>query len=179
MDIIKKEGTSEVHFITNDKLKIFMKEVQTIFKNQLEETHVLREGRYYESILEIQYSIRQHIIQNQHRIDFNNKSFRLIDGDPKSMPSLFGLYMMVVSDVDHIDSILDVMEQVEKNYFVHMGVKHYIGTDASAVLFYETEIHEKKVCCCSHKCSLEHMGVIKNYRTNYHVVIGCDCIKKN
>lgn len=93
----------------------------------MEETHVLREGRYYESILEIQYTIRQYIIQNQHRIDFNNKSFRLIDGDPKSMPSLFGLYMMAVSDVDHIDSILDVMEQVEKKYFVHMGVKCDLG----------------------------------------------------
>ena len=169
MNNIKNQGTSEVHFITNDKLKIFMKEVQKIFKNQLEETHVLREGRYYESILEIQYTIRQYIIQNQHRIDFNNKSFRLIDGDPKSMPSLFGLYIMAVSDVEHIDSILDVMEQVEKKYFVHMGVKHYVGTDASAVLFYEKEIHEKKVCCCSHKCSLEHMGVIKNCITNYHV----------
>lgn len=178
MDIINKEGTSEVKFITNDKLKIFINEIQTIFKAELEETLNAQEGRNFEEILAIQYTIRQYIIKNQHRIDFFS-NIHLAEGDAKSMPSLFGLYMMCVSKIEHIHNILDVMGQVEKRYICHMGVKQYCGIDASAVVFQTDDIGNKKVCCCSHKCMLNNMAIIKNSITNYHVVIGCDCINKN
>ena len=176
--IIKKEGTSEVKFITNDKLKLFISEIQTIFKAELETTQETQENRNLETILAIQYNIRQYIIENQHRIDFYGQ-IKLIEGDTKSMPSLFGLYMMVVSKIEKIHTILDVMEQVEKRYLCHMGVKIQSGIDASGVVFQTDDIGIKKVCCCSHKCMLDNMGIIRNSITNCHVVIGCDCIKKN
>jgi Domain of unknown function (DUF5710) len=172
-------GESEVAFITNERLKVFIKEIQVLYKADLDETKILSEDHNYEPILELQYHIRQHLIENQNRIDFVDKRFRLRDGFPLSMPSLFGLYMMVVSNIDKIDTIKDVMNQFLKRYLVHMGKKFTLGLDISGAIFKATEINEKKLCCCSHKCRLDNMYVIKNSFTDYHVVIGCECIKKN
>ena len=172
-------GESEVAFITNDRLKEFIKEIQAIYKAKLDETRILSEEQNFEPILELQYHIRQHLVANQYRIDFVDKKFVLRDGFPLSMPSLFGLYMMVVSNIDKIDTIKDVMNQFLKRYLVHMGKRFTLGLDISGAIFKATEINENKLCCCSHKCRLDNMYVIKNSFTDYHVVIGCECIKKN
>lgn len=171
--------TSVVAFITNDKLKVFIKEVQENFKELLEETTILREERNFESILGTQYIIRQHLVDNQDRIDFSTAGFILRDGIAKSMPSLFGLYMMVVSDLTKIQTVEDVMKQVEKRYVLLLGQKVYLGNDASGVVFDGTELHKNKLCCCSHTCSIDNLAVIKNQFTNYCIVVGCVCIDKN
>ena len=172
-------GTSVVAFITNDKLKEFIKEVQDNFKELLEETNKLRGERNFESILDTQYIIRQYLVDHQDRIDFSTAGFILSDGIAKSMPSLFGLYMMVVSDLTRIQTIEDVMIQVEKRYLLHLGQKIYLGNDASGVVIDGTELQKNKLCCCSHTCSIENLAVIKNKFTNYCIVVGCACIDKN
>jgi hypothetical protein len=171
--------TSIVSFITNDKLKVFIKEVQDNFKELLEETYISRGERNFESILDTQYIIRQYLIENQERIDFSNAGFVLKDRHAKSMPSLFGLYMMVVSDLTKIQTIEDVMKQIEKRHVVLLGEKVELGVDASGVVFDATELHEDKLCCCSHTCHIENLAVIKNQFTNYCIVVGSECIHKN
>jgi hypothetical protein len=177
----KSERISQVKFITDDDLKVFIKEVQVEFRNELQETIMLGETRSCERILEIQYMIRKYIIDNQHRINFS-ENVTLQERSPLSMTSLFGLYMMVVADIEPIKTVVDVLRQVEHNYYVSLD--RIVEVDASGLyavqaVFYGTEIHQKMLCCCSHKCHIDHMGIIKNMITNYHVVIGCDCIKKN
>lgn len=167
---------SVVSFLTNDKLKVFISEIQEKFKDILEATHEMREDRNYESILVTQYIIRQYLIKHQNRIDFFPAGLVLRDGHPKSMPSLFGLYMMCVSELSLINTIDDVMEQIEKRYLLHLGE---FGLDAYQIVFNATELHEKKLCCCSHKCHIDNMWVIKNHYTNLNIVLGCDCIYKN
>ena len=145
----------------------------------MEETNILRGERNLESILETQSIIRQYLVGHQHRIDFSTAGFVLRDGIAKSMPSLFGLYMMVVSDLTKIYTIEDVMKQVEKRYVVLLGQKVYLGNDASGVVFDGTELHKDKLCCCSHRCNIDNLAVIKNQFTNYCIVVGCVCIDKN
>ena len=171
--------TSVVAFITNDKLKAFIKEVQENFKELLEETYKSRGERNFESILETQYIIRQYLVDHQHRIDFSTAGFILRDGHAKSMPSLFGLYMMVVSDLDHVYTIEDVMKQIERRNFFYLGQEVDFGIDASGVVFDGTELHEDKLCCCSHRCNIENMGAIRNQYTKYSIVVGSECIHKN
>ena len=175
------ESISKVKFITDDDLKVFIKEVQGVFKDELEETISLGQMHNCERILEIQYMIRKYIIDNQHRINFS-ENITLKESSPYSMTSLFGLYMMVVADVEPIKTVVDVLRQVEHTYYRSMD--RVIEADASGLyavraVFYGTEIHQNMLCCCSHKCQIENMGLIKNMITNFHVVIGCDCIKKN
>jgi hypothetical protein len=175
------ESISKVKFITDDELKVFIKEVQTVFKDELEETILLGQERNCERLLEIQFMIRKYIIDNQHRINFS-ENLTLKESSPYSMTSLFGLYMMVVADIEPIKTVVDVLRQVEHTYYRSMD--RIIEADASGLyavraVFYGTEIHQNMLCCCSHKCHIENMGLIKNMITNYHVVIGCDCIKKN
>ena len=177
----KDESMSKVKFITDDDLKIFIKEVQGVFKDELKETISLGQTHDCDRLLEIQYMIRKYIIDNQKRINFSEK-ITLKDGSPHSMTSLFGLYMMVVADVEPIKTVVDVLRQVEHNYYVSLD--RVVEADASGLyavraVIYGAEIHQKMLCCCSHKCHIEHMGIIKNMITNFHVVIGCDCIKKN
>jgi hypothetical protein len=177
----KDVSMSKVKFITDDDLKVFIKEVQAVFKDELQETILLGQEHNCERILEIQYLIRKYIIDNQKRINFSEK-ITLRDGSPNSMTSLFGLYMMVVADVEPIKTVVDVLRQVEHNYYVSLD--RVVEADASGLyavraVIYGAEIHQRMLCCCSHKCHIEHMGIIKNMITNYHVVIGCDCIKKN
>ena len=174
------EKKSTVEFITNDRLKEFIKEVQELFKEQLEETIVLHEVRNYEPILEIQYEIRQYIIKHQKRIEFTRKNFVLKDKECYSMPSLFGLYLMVLSNINKVICVNDVMEQIEKRYFKYMGVEMEAGMDVGEAVFFGYEfLQTNKRCCCSHNCRLENMGIIKNRYTNYYAIIGCDCIVKN
>ena len=175
------ETISKVKFITDDDLKVFIKEVQGVFKDELEETISLGQTHDCERILEIQYMIRKYIIDNQHRINFS-ENITLRESSPYSMTSLFGLYMMVVADVEPIKTVVDVLRQVEHTYYRSMD--RVIEADASGLyavraVFYGTEIHQNMLCCCSHKCHIQNMGIIKNMITNFHVVIGCDCIKKN
>jgi Domain of unknown function (DUF5710) len=167
--------TSTVAFITNEKLKVFIKEVQDEFKELLEET---KDEKDYAHTLHTQSVIRYHIIKNQKRIDFSSKGFKLIDGHPKSMPSFFGLYLMVVSDLDHVETIEDVMMQIHKRYIYSMGKLVNVVIDSSDVVFDENELHDDELCCCSHLCHMHNMKVIKNKLTNYSVVIGCNCIYK-
>lgn len=171
---------STVEYITNDGLKEFIKEVQFIFKEQLEDTKVLRTERNYEPILETQYEIREYLVKHQHRIQFSNQGFKLKDRACLSMPSLFGLYLMVLSNVDEIFSVNDAMKQIEKRYFRHMGVEMEAGMDVEHAVFSGVDfLQDNKRCCCSHNCRLENMGIIRNSFTNYYAIIGCDCILKN
>lgn len=170
---------SVVEYIVNDGLKEFIKEVQTIFKKQLEDTSVLKTERCYESILETQYYIRQYLIEHQHRITFSRKNFKLQDKACRSMPSLFGLYLMVISNVDKVFDVNDALDQIESKKFTHLGVEIDTGMEVESIVFFETELHDDKVCCCSHNCRLENMGIIGNSMTNYNAVIGCDCILKH
>ena len=177
----KDESISKVKFITDDDLKVFVREIQTIFKDELHETISLGQERNCERMLEIQYMIRKYIIDNQKRINFS-EIVTLKEKSPCSMTSLFGLYMMVVADVEPIKTVVDVLRQVEHNYYVSMD--RAVEGDASGLyavhaVFYGTEIHQNMLCCCSHKCHIQNMGIIKNMITNYHVVVGSDCIKKN
>ena len=171
---------STVEYITNDGLKEFIKEVQFIFKEQLEDTKVLRTERNYEPILETQYEIREYLVKNQRRIQFSKQGFILKDRACLSMPSLFGLYLMVLSDVDKVFCVNDAMEQIEKRYFRHMGVAMEAGMDVEEAVFSgEDFLQINKRCCCSHSCKLANMGIIRNSFTNYYAIIGCDCILKN
>lgn len=171
---------STVEYITNDGLKEFIKEVQFIFKEQLEDTKVLRTERNYEPILETQYEIREYLVKHQRRIQFSNQGFKLKDRACLSMPSLFGLYLMVLSNVDEIFSVNDAMKQIEKRYFRHMGVEMEAGMDVDHAVFSGVDfLQDNKRCCCSHNCRLENMGIIRNSFTNYYAIIGCDCILKN
>jgi predicted metalloendopeptidase len=94
------------------------------------------------------------------------------------MPSLFGLYLMVLSNVDRVFDVNDAMEQIERRKFTHMGVEIETGMNVEQIVFFETELQCNKLCCCSHYCRLENMGIIRNSLTNYNAVIGCDCIMK-
>ena len=177
--ILKNGGKSEVKFITNEKLKIFIKEIQTVFKAELEATCKAKEERNYEELLRIQYYIRQYIIKNQHRIDFSS-DITLIDKNPKSMPSLFGLYMMVVSKIEEVNTIVDVMKQIDRRFMCGMGIKHYCGLDASGVVFQTEDLgNTELLCCCSHYCNLDNLAIIRNNRTECCVIIGSECINKN
>ena len=166
-DKVKK---SEVKFITNDKLKSFIKETQTVFKAELEATRNAKEERNYEELLRIQYTIRQYIIENQHRIDFSGE-IELIDKNAKSMPSLFGLYMMVVSKIENVYTIVDVMKQIDGQYMCSF--------DASGAVFQTDYLDKDLLCCCSHRCKLENLAVIKNNMSGCCVIIGSECIKKH
>lgn len=173
---------SHVKFITDDKLKDFIKEVQTMFNDELEETISLGMEHQCERILEIQYMIRKYIIENQTRINFS-QAVTLKEGSPLSMTSLFGLYLMVVADINPVKTVVDVLRQIEHEYFTSLGEKtneeDACGLLSVPAVIYADTINEKLRCCCSHKCHKDHMGIIRNMITNYHVVIGCDCIKKN
>jgi hypothetical protein len=171
---------STVEYITNDGLKEFIKEVQFIFKEQLEDTKVLRTERNYEPILETQYEIREYLVKHQRRIQFSKQGFMLKDKACLSMPSLFGLYLMVLSDVDKVFCVNDAMKQIEKRYFRHMGEEMEAGMDVEEAVFSGNDFSQiNKRCCCSHSCKLVNMGIIRNSFTNYYAIIGCDCIFKH
>jgi hypothetical protein len=168
--------TSMVTFITNDKLKTFIREVQDEFKDLLEAT---KEDREYLAMLRTQFIIRQYLVEHQKRIDFSKKGFVLEDKKLRSMPSFFGLYMMVICNVDYIDTIEDVMDQINRRFIRNTEGEEIMGLDASDVVFSENELHEDELCCCSHFCNMRNLSVVKNRVTNYCAVIGSECIHKN
>jgi hypothetical protein len=182
----KDMSVSKVKFITDEKLKVFINEIQTLFRSELEETILLGEANEYNRILEIQFMIREYIIKNQKRISFS-VPITLKDRSPHSMTSLFGLYMMVVADLTSIKTVNDVLKQIDRNYFTTLAEKEDIdgsgngacGFKGKKVVVYESTLHSDQLCCCSHSCCKERLSFIKNNITNYHVIIGCDCILKN
>lgn len=158
-----KSNISKVSFYFNDKLKAFIKDVQNVFKSDLKETITLAMERNYTSILSIQFKIRQYIILHQNKIDFITKQ-KLMERSPQSMPNLFGLCLLVVSNIDKLTNILDIMFQINPDYV--------------EAVYYEQDEQEDAVCVCSHSCYLDNMYCITNNETKYTVVIGNECIKK-
>ena len=75
------ETISKVKFITDDDLKVFIKELHAVFKDELGETITLEQTRNCGRILEIQFMIRKYIIDNQKRINYSEK-ITLKDGSP-------------------------------------------------------------------------------------------------
>ena len=64
------------------------------------------------------------------------------------------------------------MKQVEKRYVVLLGQKVHLGNDASGVVFHGTELHKDKLCCCSYRCNIDNLAIIKNKFTNNCIVVG-------
>lgn len=154
---------SKITVVFNDKLRIFIKEVQNEFKNKLEGTKELGDVRNWINILNIQKEIREYIILHQNRVDYTFAK-ELVDGYSHSMSNLFALHMMVIGDVDKMTNALDIMEQIDDQH-----------TEA---IFYEETEQTDSVCVCSHKCMLKSMFIITNSKTKYNAVIGNECINK-
>lgn len=154
--------TNEVKFVLNDELIVLMGELQEHFRVLLLESidHALH--RAYNILLVNQSKIRDYIIENQHRITFIPKHTLRLSSD--SMPELYGLCMLAVSDLSRVSSFEDITEQ-----FMVFG----------EVPVFENNIDQKKdMCICSHLCLTNNLWQTKNIYNNNSLILGSVCIAK-
>ena len=156
---------SIVNIVFNQKLISFAYNTQAKHKLLLESTIGYENTRNYESILRVQKTIRQDIVNNQHLIPFNDPNHKLMIGCKKSMPELFALYMIISGDISIMRNITDVMIQTEA------------GSEVS--LFENDDNDEKDYCVCGHICHTNNLWCIKNKYTKYATIVGCDCVNKH
>lgn len=163
---------SLVELVFDDKLVLFVKEIQTEFMSELRE--MSKSNSEYEHDLEggmeIQETLRAYMIKNQHKLTFASPTFRL-SKHPPSHPVLFALFIHIISDISLCHTINDAMLQLDST-----------ALDSPARWFdYNDEGDEKKgVCGCGKKnINIENLYIITNSNTQLRCFVGCDCIQKH
>ena len=141
----------------NDKLKIFMRKMRKVLGYCFE---ILNENYDLHELGDTQEIIRNYIERNKNDIDFIVEK----ENRPIYKPDFFALLIVAGSDF-------------ETNVSYNDCILEYEGNVMEVEFDYDDDDQTKCICGKDIKC--KHGYITYNSKTNFHLVLGCECIRKN
>jgi hypothetical protein len=139
----------------NDRLKTFMIKMRTDLDYCFE---ILLNELNLQELGDMQEIMRNYIENHKDEIDF------IVKNKPIYKPDFFALLIVAGSNFEH-------------NISYDECLLEYRGNVMEVEFDYEDEEHTK--CICGKKIKCKNGYITYNNKTQLHLVLGCECIKKN
>ena len=155
---------SKISIIYNEPFINFIKTLKTDLDVQILSITDL------ERAMPFQQQIRDYIVFNQHKIEFNKKH-TIHNNDH---PNLFAIAIcIIIQDLSIYKSFQEILHESHK-YRMVFGLHSSSNDD-----IYGTEYGGQGFkCVCGKSCSPENLFLIKNIDSGLNIFVGCDCAEK-
>lgn len=165
-----RDDVSVVDIIFDENLKSFISELQYVFS--------MKGDRLYQDKLDEEQCMREYFVNNQHRLNFTSKKYKLNLKLTKCYPTFFALQILGICDMNRCNSIDDAIKQVVETmqYFIELSEN---GKRDEVCIVDDNENDEWGNCCCGQSCKLGNMFWIHNEYTKRRCIIGSACIFKH
>lgn len=161
---------NETQIKFNDKLKAFIKRMQSFFKDDLE----YQSPDNTDTAQDFQHQAREYIMEHQDELDWYKKK-SLQEYDTNSFKEFYALMICLIShDIDNCVDYNECLNQIDR-YFMTCSMEFNDNAEFNP----DYLSSEYSYCMCSHWCCTENMYIIRNEHSGYYLFIGCSCVAKN